>query len=141
MERFLHDRGIRCGRASESWQAYASLTHAENRRAFVRTVRAVIDGGGQSVSAVERLYLASEIPTLIVWGDQDRMIPIAHAKAAHEAMPTSQLSIIKGVGHFPHVEDPVQFAHTVTAFVHNTEASTVDRARLATMLRAGSETG
>ncbi len=56
-------------------------------------------------------------------------------------MPTSQLSIIKGVGHFPHVEDPVQFAHTVTAFVHNTEASTVDRARLATMLRAGSETG
>ncbi len=63
----------------------AGLTHPdpcrESPRLFVRTVRAVIDGGGQSVSAVERLYLASEIPTLIVWGDQDRMMPIAHAKA------------------------------------------------------------
>lgn len=141
VERFLHDRGIRSGRASESWQAYASLTHGENRHAFVRTVRAVIDGGGQSVSAVERLYLTSEIPTLIVWGDQDRMIPIAHAKAAHEAMPTSQLSIMEGVGHFPHVEEPVQFAQTVTAFVQSTEPSTADRARLATMLRAGSQAG
>jgi pimeloyl-ACP methyl ester carboxylesterase len=138
--RFLHDRGIRSGRASESWRAYASLTDAENRQAFIRTVRAVIDPGGQSVSAVDRLYLTAEMPTLIVWGNQDRIIPVAHAHAAHEAMPQSQLVIMEGVGHFPHVEEPVQFARTVAAFMRETEPSTTDRARLATALRTGRET-
>jgi pimeloyl-ACP methyl ester carboxylesterase len=42
-------------------------------------MRAVIDAGGQSVSAVDRLYLAAHMPTLIVWGDQDRIIPLSHA--------------------------------------------------------------
>lgn len=137
VERFLHARGIRFGRLSESWRAYASLTHADNRRPFVRTVRAVIDAGGQSVSAIDRLYLTSEIPTLIVWGDQDGIIPIAHAHSAHEAMPESQLSIVEGAGHFPHVEEPAQFARIVTSFVLSTEASTTDRARLTAKLRAG----
>jgi pimeloyl-ACP methyl ester carboxylesterase len=138
LERFLHARGIRFGRLSESWQAYASLTHADNRRAFVRTVRAVIDAGGQSVSAVDRLYLTSEIPTLIVWGDQDGIIPVAHAHSAHEAMPESQLSIVEGAGHFPHAEEPAHFARIVTSFVQSTVASTTDRATLALKLRTGS---
>jgi pimeloyl-ACP methyl ester carboxylesterase len=140
LERFLHARGIRFGRLSESWRAYASLTHADNRQAFVRTVRAVIDAGGQSVSAVDRLYLTSEIPTLIVWGDQDGIIPIAHAHSAHEAMPESQLSVVEGAGHFPHVEEPAQFARIVTSFVQDTEASTTDRTSLTAKLRAGNGT-
>lgn len=140
LERFLHDRGIRFGRLSESWRAYASLTHADNRQAFVRTVRAVIDAGGQSVSAVDRLYLTSEIPTLIVWGDQDGIIPIAHAHSAHEVMPESQLSIVEGAGHFPHVEEPAQFARIVTSFVQGTKASTTDRTSLTAKLRAGNGT-
>jgi uncharacterized 2Fe-2S/4Fe-4S cluster protein (DUF4445 family) len=40
------------------WRAYASLAEPENRRAFVRTLRAVIDPGGQMVSALDRIYLA-----------------------------------------------------------------------------------
>jgi pimeloyl-ACP methyl ester carboxylesterase len=140
VERFLHDRGIRSGRASESWRAYASLTDPENRQAFVRTVRAVIDPGGQSISAVDHLYLTAEMPTLIVWGDQDRIIPVAHAHAAHQAMPHSQLVVMEGVGHFPHVEEPVQFARTVAAFMRETEPSTTDPGRLARTLRAGCET-
>jgi pimeloyl-ACP methyl ester carboxylesterase len=135
--RFLHDRGIRSGRASESWRAYVSLMEGDNRRAFIRTVRAVIDPGGQSVSANDRLYLTSEIPTLIVWGDQDRIIPLEHARAAHQAMPASRLAVISGAGHFPHVEEPAQFASLVTEFIGDTEPSVVDRARLAAILRAG----
>ena len=81
----LDRRQIRWPRGVEMWRAYASLTSSENRKAFIRTVRGVIDPGGQSVSAVDKLYLAARTPTLIIWGDQDRIIPVSHAYAAHDA--------------------------------------------------------
>ncbi|MDQ2754182.1 MAG: alpha/beta fold hydrolase [Actinomycetota bacterium] len=132
---FLHDRGLRSGRVSESWRAYASLTETSNRQAFIRTMRSVIDPGGQSVSANDRLYLTSRVPTLIVWGDRDAIIPVAHAHAAHHAMPGSRLEIIPGLGHFPHVEEPHRFAEIVTDFIRTTDPAIPDRAELATLLR------
>jgi pimeloyl-ACP methyl ester carboxylesterase len=105
------------------WRAYASLAEPENRRAFVRTLRAVIDPGGQSVSARDRLYLAAGVPTLIMWGDEDPIIPVAHAHAAHEAIPGSRLEIFAGAGHFLHVEEPVRFAEVLTDFVESTAAA------------------
>ena len=135
--RFLHDRGLRSERAAESWRAYASLTESANRQAFVRTIRAVIDPGGQSVSASDRLYLAAHIPTLIVWGDRDGIIPVEHAYAAHEAIPGSRLEIIKGAGHFPHAEEPVRFADVVTDFIRTTKPAPTDRDQIVALLQAG----
>ena len=48
-----------------------SLTEPDNRQSFIRTLRAVVDPRGQAVSAHDRLYLASRVPTLIVWGTDD----------------------------------------------------------------------
>ena len=42
---------------------------------------------GQRVSATDRLYLAEDMPTLIVWGERDPMIPAAHGHAAHALIP------------------------------------------------------
>ena len=119
--KFLGDRGIRNARAIEMWRAYRSLTEYENRQAFGRTMRAVIDPGGQSVSAISRLYLAAHLPTLIVWGEQDRIIPVAHAYQAHEAIPNSRLEIMAGVGHFPHAEEPIHFVEILRDFLCTTE--------------------
>ena len=103
----LADRiGFRSVPATEIWRSYRSLTHAEGRKAFSRTIRSVIDPGGQSVSAIDRLYLAERMPTLIVWGENDRIIPISHAYRALEAAPKSRLEIMPGVGHFPQSESP-----------------------------------
>jgi len=121
--RFLRGRGIRNARAEEMWRAYASLTESGNRHAFVRTIRAVIDPGGQSVSAMDRLYMAARTPTLIVWGDEDRIIPLVHAYQAHEAIPDSRLEVMHGVGHFPQVEDPITFAEILAGFLRDTEPS------------------
>ena len=66
--RFGHHLGIRNAQAVEIWRSYRSLTDADSRRAFLRTMRSVIEPGGQSVSAMDRLYLAEQTPTLIVWG-------------------------------------------------------------------------
>lgn len=119
--RWLYARGLRAPHMAEMWRAYASLTERESRRAFVRTLRAVVDAGGQAVSARDRLYLAAAMPTLIVWGDADPIIPVEHAHAAHAAMPRSRLAIFPGCGHFPHVEEPHRFAETLAAFVDETE--------------------
>ncbi len=67
----LGRRSIRSPRLGEFWRAYSSLAGAPNRRAFVRTMRGVIEPGGQTVNASDRLYLAARVPTLIVWGDSD----------------------------------------------------------------------
>ena len=135
--RFLGDRGIRNARAAEMWRSYGSLTEAENRQAFVRTMRAVIDPGGQSVSAIDRLYLVARMPTLIVWGDQDKMIPVVHAYKAHEAIPNSRLEIMEGVGHFPHVEEPIRFVEILTDFLRTTQPSELTREERLDLLREG----
>lgn len=118
---FLAERGIRSPRAAEMWHSYRSLTRPENRHAFVRTIQSVIDPGGQSVSAMDRLYLAAHMPTLIVWGDHDKIIPLPHAYIAHEAIPNSRLQVMEGVGHFPHVEEPDQFVSILVDFLRSTE--------------------
>lgn len=117
----LHRRGIRAPHLGEIWRAYASLSGAENRGAFLRTLRAVVDPGGQSVSALDRIYLAGGMPTMIVWGDQDPIIPIEHAYAAQEAIAGSRLEIMEGCGHFPHVEDPARFVELLRDFMATTE--------------------
>ena len=114
---FFHRAGFRNERVIEGWRAYASLTQSENQKAFVRTLRSVIDVGGQSVSAMDRLYLAARVPIMIVWGDRDTVIPVHHAYAAHEAVPQSRLEIIEGAGHFPHVEEPLRFVELISDFM------------------------
>ena len=118
------------------WRSYKSLTEGESRDAFVRTIRSVIDPGGQSVSAADRLYLAA-MPTLIVWGDHDRIIPLHHAYLAHEAIPNSRLEVMEGVGHCPHVEEPVRFVEILRDFLRTTEPSKSDPEERLDLLRQG----
>ncbi len=117
----IRSRGWGIYQASEMWRAYASLSQAENRPAFIRTLRSVVDPGGQTVNASDRLYLAAAMPTMIVWGDRDPIIPIDHAYAAHEAIPHSRLEVFDGRGHFPHVEDPDRLVAAIADFVATSE--------------------
>jgi pimeloyl-ACP methyl ester carboxylesterase len=119
--RFLGRHGVHNGRAAEMWLAYRSLTEPPNRRAFARTLQAVIDPGGQSVSAMDRLYLAAAVPTMIVWGENDPIIPVEHAHHAHEVIAGSRLELLPGVGHFPHVEAPEEFVALLSDFIATTE--------------------
>ncbi len=125
--RFLGRRNIRSERLGEMWRAYASLAGAENRAAFVKTMRGVIEPGGQTVSATDRLYLAARVPMMIVWGDKDGVIPVEHAIRAHEAIENSRLEILEGVGHFPHVEAPDQFSAALLDFMATTDPGPDDQ--------------
>jgi len=120
--RLLGRFGLSAPRVGEMWRSYSSLAGTENRKAFVRTIRGVIEPGGQTVNALDRLYLAAHLPTLIVWGERDDIIPVEHAYVAHQAVPNSRLSVLEGVGHFPHAEAPEQFLEVLTDFLDTTVA-------------------
>ncbi|MDQ1401708.1 MAG: hypothetical protein QOG03_24 [Actinomycetota bacterium] len=114
--------GLRLGSVgTEVWRSYTTLTSRPAQGAFVSTVRSVIDLNGQRVSANDRLYLAAGIPTMIVWGDRDRIIPVGHAYAAHDAIPDSRLEIMPGAGHFLPFEQGPQFVELLRDFLATTE--------------------
>jgi len=115
-------------------EGFASLTEADARRAFINTVRSVIDPTGQRVSAADRLYLTRDIPSLIVWGDRDRIIPASHADLAHELMPGSRLEIFPGAGHFPFNDDPDRFIEVLERFIAETEEANLDQDHIRRML-------
>ncbi len=120
-------------------RSFESLDDTHARYAFLQTVRSVIDFGGQRVSANDRLYLAADLPTLIVWGDRDVIIPADHGRAAHEAMPGSRLEIFEGAGHFPHLSDPERFAGAVSNLIEQTRPARLERDRLRDLLRGGAK--
>lgn len=102
-------------------RALAPLQRRAARTAFLQTLRAVIDPQGQKVSARDRLYLLSGFPTLIVWGERDRTIPLEHGRLAHQAIPGSRFETLPGAAHFPNLEDADALAAVLRDFVATTE--------------------
>jgi pimeloyl-ACP methyl ester carboxylesterase len=109
------------------------------RQAFIHTVRTVIDIGGQRATALNRLYLASELPTLIVWGQNDPLIPVKHAYAAHQAIHGSRLEIFPDAGHFPYLDSTTRFVSTLIDFMRSTEPAKLDAFVLSEMVRKHSD--
>jgi pimeloyl-ACP methyl ester carboxylesterase len=110
----------------EMARGFASLGDIEARQAFIHTVRGIIDISGQRASARDRLYLAAEVPTLLIWGEHDRMIPSSHGRAAHQSMPGSSYLLYEGAGHFPHLDQPGRFADDLLEFVETTVPARLD---------------
>ena len=121
----------------EIGRGYAFLVEGDAQSAFLHTLRAVIDPGGQRVSALDRLYLAADMPTLIVWGDRDPIIPIEHGRSAKELMPDTRLVEIPGAGHWPMLDAPERFSDELEAFIETTEPFQFDIEWMREKLRQG----
>lgn len=119
----------------EIWRSYSSLTEPDGRRAFFRTLRAVVDHNGQAVTATDRLYLTSWLPTLIVWGARDAIIPVCHARAARRAMPNSRLEVFDDAGHYPHCDAPERFVEILVNFIESTDPACVTERQWHELLR------
>ncbi|MPZ72400.1 MAG: alpha/beta fold hydrolase [Nitriliruptorales bacterium] len=105
----------------EMWRGFTSLGSTEARRAFLHTLRTIVDVGGQRVSATDRLYLAQHLPTMIVWGAKDPVIPATHGVAAAAAIPGSRFELFEKSGHFPHRDEPARFTRVLRDFLARTE--------------------
>ena len=60
-----------------------------------------------------------KIPTHIIWGDGDRIIPPAYAEAFHRLIPGSTLTLIPNAGHLPHVERAEAVAQAIASFLRD----------------------
>jgi pimeloyl-ACP methyl ester carboxylesterase len=118
-------------------RVFDAMPDGTSRAAVVRTLRAVVDWRGQMVTMLDRCYLSGGLPTLLLWGDRDPIIPVGHAHVAHAAMPGSRLEILPGAGHFPHHSDPARFAAVVKDFLATTTPAHHDADSWRELLLAG----
>jgi pimeloyl-ACP methyl ester carboxylesterase len=106
---------------TEFARGYASLVEQGARTAFLDTMRSVIGPEGQKVSALDRLYLADQMPLLLVWGNKDPVIPVEHGRLAHEVVADSRYVEIEGSGHWPMLDAPERIVRELTSFIEETE--------------------
>lgn len=89
------------------------FTERGARQAFLATLRSVVDVTGQRVSALAHLSVASHLPVLLIWGDQDPTIPVRHGEEAASRLKNGRLVLFPGARHEPHVSDPHRFAELI----------------------------
>jgi len=97
----------------------------------------VIDIGGQRVSALDRIYLAEQIPLLLIWGAGDPVIPVEHGRGVLELVPSARLVEIEGAGHFPQLDEPYRVATALIDFIDSTEPYEWDLESMRDQLRQG----
>jgi pimeloyl-ACP methyl ester carboxylesterase len=97
------------------------LTNDQQRRAFLRTARSVIDWRGQRVSATRQLGLLSDVPLLVAWGAHDKTIPPRHHRALAEQVPHAVTVEIADAGHYPHETAPAQLLSAMQTFLSATQ--------------------
>lgn len=93
------------------------IPNRHDRRVFLSTLRSVVNHRGQAASALDCLRALADLPTQIIGGEEDAVIPVAHARTAHAALPGSRLHILPGVGHDPQLQEPDTVADLIDDFV------------------------
>ncbi len=114
---WLRKAGVDAPRGEEIWRHYSSLSDGPTRRAFLRTLRSVVDHRGQAVSALSRLNSRTDFPVMAIWGELDNIITIDHAYAARDVRPDVRLEVLGDVGHFPQAERPAHVAELIDDFI------------------------
>jgi len=116
----------RVGDLAQSVDALLALKDVEARRAFLRTLRGVVDSHGQAVTALDRIYLADSIPMLVVWGGRDPIVPAQHAETVRSLVPSARVEVFDEAGHWPHLDEPDRFCDVLLDFVATTTPAAHD---------------
>jgi pimeloyl-ACP methyl ester carboxylesterase len=124
---------------TEFARGYASLVHQGARDAFLDTMRSVIGPDGQKVSALDRLYLADQLPFLLIWGNEDPVIPVEHGRRAHSVVAHSRYVEMEGSGHWPMLDAPERIVRELTSFIEETAPFEWSLERVRERLRRGPE--
>jgi pimeloyl-ACP methyl ester carboxylesterase len=89
--------------------------------AQLAALRAELDPLGQQEVPLDRLPNLM-MPTLVVWGERDRILPVSQAHAALAHLPQGSIEIIPDCGHLPQVEWPDRFVQALDGFLGDEEA-------------------
>jgi len=91
----------------------------ERRTALLTTVRAAIGHRGQHASVLDRPYLLRLVPTLVIWGTRDRIIPAHHAAVVLASNPGAELTLLDGAGHVPQLTRADLVAERLSSFINH----------------------
>jgi pimeloyl-ACP methyl ester carboxylesterase len=65
----------------------------------------------------KRIHRIKAIPTLLVWGQDDRLVPLVYKDEFARRLERTRLEVVKNAGHAPHLEQPETTANVVQAFL------------------------
>jgi len=85
-------------------------------RAYVSTVRALARPEAYRATPLMARLAECGLPVLLIWGAKDRLLPLARARAALEALPGARMEVIEDAGHTPQVERPEEFNRVLEDF-------------------------
>ncbi|CAN5191430.1 alpha/beta fold hydrolase [soil metagenome] len=107
------------------------------RHAIRSLTRAVVDVKGQVITMSDRAYLTEAMPLLVIWGEDDHVIPSSHAGRAAMMAPAARVEVLADAGHFPFKDHPERFAEILLDFMASTKPAAYSRARWRRILREG----
>ncbi len=118
LRRVAYDPALITDELVELYYQLCKLPGAQ--RSFLSTLRVGVNFSGQRPRFVRPIVDNLDkitCPTLIIWGKQDRVIPVAHAQIAKNGIPNAELHILDPCGHEPHFERPNDFNRLVLDFL------------------------
>jgi haloalkane dehalogenase len=95
----------------EYWKGFAGETR---RRAHLELYRS---GDFDKLLPYEGRVAALALPTLVIWGEEDRFAAVRMAHRFHEEIPSSELEILEGAGHFVWDDEPARANAAVVDFL------------------------
>lgn len=92
---------------------------AGSSRTMVRTLHSGVNllGLRPHLQLLHDILTDLPVPTLLIWGEEDVIIPVTHARQAAQRFPDLELCVIPDTGHWPHMEQPQEFNSRVVAFL------------------------
>ena len=96
-------------------EAYAEqIRTPEGRHALIETARQIAP---PDLERITQRYGQISVPTLMLWGEEDQIVPIEVAHRLHQDLPDAELVLFSGVGHLPHEEQPRRTLDAIEKFL------------------------
>lgn len=96
----------------------SNMSNPDTRMVFLSTLL----GMKNAPIITDKLRLI-KIPTLLIWGNADKMIPVEYSKDFESSIPDCQVAIMEGCGHIPYEEKPLEFSKLVLDFLTKQDKS------------------
>ena len=102
---------------------YEATRWEDIRKTYFKTLRASINFWGMRRTVLQHIAQglpSLQLPVLVVWGEQDDLVPSSHARIVQNAVATARVEIFEDAGHDPMVVNPERFNGVTMQFLRDT---------------------
>ncbi len=89
------------------------------KHALIKTVEKIVP---EDIDQVAESYKTIKLPTLILWCQEDKVVPVRLGRRLHADMPSAELTVFAGCGHMPQEEKPEDTAEAIEAFLKRNDS-------------------